>query len=304
MQQEVDHVLWAVGGGLQPHRGAVAALRQFALERAAQIIDFFIVDEQVAVARHAKLIAAEYLHAFEQMLHHRLDDRRQCDEAPTPAAVVGQWHDARQRTRGLYDRELAVATVGVLARQAHDEIEALVLDAGKRARGIQPQRAQDRLDLGGKVVFDPGPGRRIPVLRIEHVDASLAERWQQHIVEAGVLIAHQILGACVDGGELLREPQTVGAGLDRAELQQLFETGDADFEELIQIAGGDTQEIQPLEQRHPQVEALRQHPLVELQRGYLAIDVVLRLTQHRLRTGLRGGRGGGRRRRGLLRRSD
>ena len=56
----------AVGGGLEPHRGAVAALRELALERAAQVVDFLLVDEQVAVARDAELVAAEHLHAREQ----------------------------------------------------------------------------------------------------------------------------------------------------------------------------------------------------------------------------------------------
>ena len=45
LQQEVDHLGRAVGGGLEPHRGAVAALGQFALERAAQVVDFFLVDD-------------------------------------------------------------------------------------------------------------------------------------------------------------------------------------------------------------------------------------------------------------------
>ena len=85
----------AVGRGLEPYRRAVAALRQFALERAAQVIDFFIVDEQVAVARQAELIAAQHLHAFEQVRHQGFDDGGQRDEAPARAAV-GQRHDARQ----------------------------------------------------------------------------------------------------------------------------------------------------------------------------------------------------------------
>ena len=34
--------------------------------------------------------------------------------------------------------------------------------------------------------------------------------------------------------------------------------------------------LQPLEQRHPRVERLRQHPLVELERGQLAVDEMAR----------------------------
>jgi hypothetical protein len=35
----------------QAHRVAVAARRQFALDRAQQVVDLFLLDEQVAVAR-------------------------------------------------------------------------------------------------------------------------------------------------------------------------------------------------------------------------------------------------------------
>jgi hypothetical protein len=80
----------------------------------------------------------------------------------------------------------------------------------------------------------------------------------------------------VDGGQLIGDRQAVGADLRRAELEQLLEAGDPDLEELIQIARGDAQELQPLEQWHARIQALRQHPLIELQRGDLAIDEVLR----------------------------
>ena len=57
---------------------------------------------------------------------------------------------------------------------------------------------------------------------------------------------------------------------------QLLQAGDADLEELVEVAGGDAQEAQPLEQRQRLVERLREHALVELEQRQLAIDVVLR----------------------------
>ena len=61
-----------------------------------------------------------------------------------------------------------------------------------------------------------------------------------------------------------------------AELQQLLEARDADLEELIEVARGDGQEAQPLEQRHGFIERLGQHALVELQQRQLAVDVEIR----------------------------
>ncbi len=60
--------------GLEAHCGAVAALGQFALERAPQVVDFLLVDEQVAVARDAELVATDHLHAGKQLRHELLDD--------------------------------------------------------------------------------------------------------------------------------------------------------------------------------------------------------------------------------------
>ncbi len=58
--------------------------------------------------------------------------------------------DARQRARHLHDRELRIAAERVLARQPHDEVQALVLDARERVRGIEAERRQHRLDFVAK----------------------------------------------------------------------------------------------------------------------------------------------------------
>ena len=66
-----------------------------------------------------------------------------------------QADDAWQGTRDLHDREFGVAAEGILAGQAHDEVEALVLDARKRPRRIEPQRRQYRFDFLREVVGQP-----------------------------------------------------------------------------------------------------------------------------------------------------
>ena len=60
-----------------------------------------------------------------------------------------------------------------------------------------------------------------------------------------------------------------------AELLQLLQARDADLEELVEVARGDAEELQPLEQRHGLVERLREHALVELEQRQLAVDVVI-----------------------------
>ena len=63
--------VWAVGRGFEPHRGAVAAVRKLALERAPQVVDLLIVHEEIRVARDAELIAAEHFDAGEELAARR-----------------------------------------------------------------------------------------------------------------------------------------------------------------------------------------------------------------------------------------
>ena len=65
LEQIRGELLGAVVRSLEPHGRAVAALEQLALERVHQVVDVLVVDEQIAVARDAELIAAVDLHAGE-----------------------------------------------------------------------------------------------------------------------------------------------------------------------------------------------------------------------------------------------
>src|SRR5581483_10097083 len=261
--------------GLEPHRRPVAPMRELALERAAQVIDLFLVDEKVAVAGDPELVTADDLNSGEELLDERLHDAGEEHEG-APALLDGHRHDARQRAGRLHDGELAVAAERVLALQAYDEVETLVLDAGERARRIEAQRTQHRLHLVLEILLEPTPRLRRPVVAAEQRDLALRERRQQDLVEATILLGHEAGGALVNGRELLLERQAIGRERARAQLEQLLEAGDPDLEELIEIARGDTEEAQPLEQRHRLVEGLREHPAVELEEGQLAVEVEAR----------------------------
>ena len=201
--QELHHVLGAVAGGLQAHRRAVAAVRELALERAPQVVDFFLVDEQVAVARDAELVAADHLDAGEQLVHEGLHDGRQ-QHAAAAGAGARQRHHARQRARRLHDGELAVAVEGVLALQAHDEVQALVLDAREGTRRDRGRAGSEhRLDLVLEVLLEPRARLRAPVRGPQQRHPLGGELRQQQLVQAAVLVGDQARGALVDRGELL-----------------------------------------------------------------------------------------------------
>ena len=132
--------------GFQAHRVAVAARGELALDGAQQVVDFFLLDEQVAVARDPELIAAAHVHAGEQLRDEGLDDGAEEHEVAA-AELVRQPDQARQGARRLHHGEAAVAAESVLAFDHDREIQALVEHLRERPRGIERQRAEHRLDL-------------------------------------------------------------------------------------------------------------------------------------------------------------
>ena len=280
-QQECDHFLRTIRRGLQPHRRAVAAMGQLTFERAAQVVHFLVIDEQVAVARQSELVTTEHLHAREQPGDECLDDGGQGHQ-PLVAARRGQRQDARQRSRRLHDGHVAVATEGVLAGKLDDEIQALVLYARKRPRRVEPQRAQYRFHLVGEVLLEPGVGVGVPFGAREQLDAFRIQVAQQHLVERPVLILDQSQCSAVNRRQLFADAEGVGRGLRGTQLQQLLETGNADLEEFVEVGRADAQEPQALQQRHAWILGLRQHPGIELQCRQFAVDEVLRCVQGQL----------------------
>ena len=118
---------------------------------------------------------------------------------PRLAAGAGQRHDARQRARRLHDGQFAVAAKGILALQAHDEVEALVLDARERAGRIEPER--DSRPARPRARSTPPATRRVCGLQSARPSSgtpSAARRRQQHLVQAPILLGDQPQGALVD----------------------------------------------------------------------------------------------------------
>ena len=73
--------------------------------------------------------------------------------------------------------------------------------------------------------------------------------------------------------QLLAGRPPVGRPGDGSRLDLLAQAGDADLEELVEVAGEDRQELDPLEERIAGIARLVEDPRVELEPGQLAIEV-------------------------------
>ena len=191
------------------------------------------------------------------------------------AARLRQADDARQGARHLHDGELRIAPECVLARQAHDEVQALVLNARERPCRIQAERCEDGLDFLGEVVREPIALFRGRCLGVHELDALGRQRRENQLIQQLILVLDQRQRAFVNRRQLFGHAHAVGAGAERAQLLALLQAGDADLEELIEVRAGDAEKPDALQQRQRFVVHLREHALVEVEKRQLPIDVVL-----------------------------
>ena len=175
-------------------------------------------------------------HALEEPWHELLDDGRQQHELLSALGACRQWYDAWQRARRLHDGKRGLAAEGVLALQAHDEVEALVLDAREGSRRVKGQRREHRLDFLLEEIGKPAAHLLVPRATRHEPDASRRQFGQQHAAETVVLIGDESRGAFVDGRQLLRGAQSVRARRLRRTLLHLLDAGHPDFEEFIEVA--------------------------------------------------------------------
>jgi hypothetical protein len=73
------------------------------------------------------------------------------------------------------------------------------------------------------------------------------------------------------------EGEAIGSGV----VNLLDHGGNADFEELVEVAGRDGEKLEALEKRVAAVLGLFEHAAVELQPGRVAVEVILRIIERR-----------------------
>src|SRR6266581_46806 len=256
---------------LEPHGVPEMALRELSGERGAKVLDLLLVQEQVAVAGDPERVRAPHGHALEERLHERLKDRSQQHEDVALARDgFRQLDHSRQGAGSLHDRRSGIAPEGVAALELHGEIQALVEHARKGMRRIESDGRQERDHFPQEIVVQPGALFPGPLRLREEAHAFLRTPRKNFLVEQPILLRDQRMGALTDQGENLRRRRLSGNRYLIAEPETLLQLGDADLEELVQVARQDAQEAQPLQRRKPPVLGLGEHALVESQNGELA----------------------------------
>ena len=210
------------------------------------------------------------LHAGEELFEMVGDQILERDVAQQAARIIRKLHEAGQVLRHLEAGELDL--VGLRIAHPDRQVEREARDVGERVRGIDRQGHQDRKDLGREDLVDPHPVFLVEIAPALDVDARLVERRLHQLLEHPGMPVLQFVRLLADVGEHVeRSAAHVGRhrqpGRDAA-----LEAGDADHEELVEIAGEDRQEVGALEQRHPRVLGEFEYALVERQPAQFAVE--------------------------------
>ena len=110
-----------------------------------------------------------------------------------------------------------------------------------KARRVESQRREHRLDFLREIFGEPGVLCGVSVLRVDELDSVGCERREDQLIEQLVLIFDQCERALVNGGQLLRHAHAVRPATERAEFQPLLQAGDANLEEFVEVRAGDPQ---------------------------------------------------------------
>ena len=183
-----------------------------------------------------------------------------------------QLDHARQHPRRLDHRDGRQAAERIETGELDDEVQALVDDLREGVRGIEADRREERPHFALEEIRDPLALGRRAVGVAHQAHAVLCERREQLLVEHAVLIVDQRARHTGELGERRAHLRQRHAGRGDLRTQLLLEAGDADLEELVEIAADDAAEAQALEQRDVGVLREREHAAVEREQRELAVD--------------------------------
>ncbi len=272
LQEAFDDVRMRAGVDLEADRLAATALDQFLLDRTHQVGALHLVDVEVAVAGDAERARMHDLEPGEQCPEVGLHDVGG-EHVRALAVDLGQPQDARQRARHLHDRHAVGAALRARVGEQHDEVQRLVEQDRERVGRVDRERRQDRVDLLGEPGLDPLQlgWRQLADLAERH--AVRRQLRHQQLAPGAVHQRVERVRLAADAAEFVLRLDAVGVVAGQPGVDQLHDPGDADLEELVEVAAGDGQELDALEQRVGLVLGLFEHAPVEPQPRQFAVQV-------------------------------
>ena len=245
--QQGQHLLVDRLLDLEPHGRAELAAEQLALQGLEQVLGVVLLDLEVLVAGDPERVRTEHLHAGEQPLEVLGDHVLQRHEPVTAALGVLQRHESAEALRHLHPREVLLA--GPRVAHDHGEVERETGDVRERVGRVDGQRGQHREDALLEQLLAVLLLVRVEVVPAHQLDAVLAEGRHDVVAEHARVPGHQLGGGAPDQVQHLARHQPGRRPHGDTGRDPALEAGHAHHEELVEVAGEDRQEADPLQQR-------------------------------------------------------
>ena len=238
---------------------------------------FFVLHVEIAVAGDAEGGSVEDAVAAE----HRVDVgfNEVFEEQEVALTLVLREGDERgEGARDGDDAEDLGAGAGLelaLMAKKEREAESLVEDAREGMRGVERDGGEEWVDLLLKELDGELAVGLAEVLPLEDADAGFFEFGDEAVVPAIGLVEGEAVQVAADAVEALGAGEAAGVdalGEAEAFFKALEDPGDANLDELIQVAGGDGEEFYALEEGVGGVVGFFEDAAVELKPAFVAVD--------------------------------
>jgi hypothetical protein len=144
---------------------------------------------------------------------------------------------------------------------------------GKGVAGIEGERGEDGENIALELFARPGDLGFVELLNGAEVNALLGKGGEEGFVEELVLVGNHAEDPGADCGENFGGAETIRTMNITSIVDELFEGGDADFEELVQVRTDDGEEFESFEKGLGRVLGLFENALIKLQPTEFTIQV-------------------------------
>src|SRR5206468_5587100 len=161
---------------------------------------------------------------------------------------------------------------------------AAVQQMRERMTGIHSQWREHWKNFLQKITVRPRRAFCRQLRDFAHVNPVLRQLRQQFIFPKRILRRNQVTHRFLDAIEYFRGAQPVRPNVARLALNLLFDSGDANLEELVQIRTDDGEKLNQLDERLPLILLFFQNAAVELEPAQLAVDEIFGITRTVMRS--------------------
>ena len=136
---------------------------------------------------------------------------------------------------------------------------------------VHRHRGEQRVEFPFAVIVRERQRRLIQFVNAQDSNSLLRQLRTQVVVPARILFFNELMSGVLDQLPLLRHGEAVGSSGVVTVFELLQQAANPDLKKFVQIAGGNGQELHPLEQGIAEIRCFFQHPPIKLQPRRFAV---------------------------------